>query len=1173
MSLIKNPIFLAVLGIIILSAIIIVGGSFLGLSLLIRISILLFIILLAVIFLLFRRIKAIQRAGQIEQSINAQADLNMQNLSPEKKAEIDLFKKQLESAISSLKKSKLAKGKSGKAALYALPWYMIIGPSSAGKTTAIQNSGLEFPFGKEAFKGVGGTRNCDWFFSTKGIFLDTAGRYVTESEDKAEWIAFLDILKKNRRKKPVNGVIAALNIDEIINCSMNQLAEHAGNIRQRIDELIENLSVNFPVYFVFTKSDLVQGFVEYFGDLSETERSQPWGATFSFTERINPKEAFKTEFKKLSVKIFEIRSHRLNNPLKREQRKKVFLFPFQFDSLENKLAYLIGEVFQHNPYQDNPVFRGFYFTSGTQEGFPLDIAIKEIARQFNLPETFNEKQDEVTETKNYFIKDLLNNIVIGDQYYKVGQTSGFTRKRNSLRLAVISGSVFFLLLFAALTLIGYNGSSSSLDKIYSAADSFRDINWTGNLLTNFKEAENIRSIINEIAEGEAVESFVAFGMDRTNEAYEPLNELYIEKTESFFNQNIYNEINAVLNNYANGQDYPGEEIYTYLKTYLLLGNERERLDTTEQRFLRSVFFKILDSKFISKNPIASAKEKDSLRQFFRNYVSTIAEQMYLKNIYPAKNDNLLISIVRDRIQFTPNSESIYARLKQRGINQFPAEINLEQIIGGRFSHVISTEYRIPGIFTADGWKNFVQKAIISESTNPGKEDWVLGKERVQSSISIVDSEKIRKELTALYINDLQQTWEQFFRNIRYSGFSTVPFAGNSLKVLSDPVSSPLILIFKSFLSQLQGIGGIQLVQDSIKIKTASLTESPEAEFNFTDINNYSKFIANADGSLGSDFTAVISQYSLLSSVVESIKEGQDLTRDYALKVLSNQAIELTTSLNAIKGALYNLPAVQELFSEPVRLTWSAILNDASQYLNIQWKTKIWDYYTKSFADYFPFKSSGGDIPLQDFIEFFKPQDGILWSFFNKELNGFIDKERWKVIQWNRQGIYVSGEFLSSLKKFDEISTTFFKNGDLSVSFKLKPQLPESRLVQGQRPVVEQTYLSIDGVENYYKMGAQFWSDYVWPGSKGTPGAKMYISIRNYGSSDAKSYDGDWALFKLLNDASVTRGESSSQYICSWHFQRENTYDVVVSYKLNAGSSRNPFSGNLFRSINLPSRIN
>lgn len=1173
MSFLKNPVFLVVAGLIILSAIIIVGGSFLGLSLLLRIGIILFIILLAVIFFLFRRLKAIQRAGQIEQSINSQADSGMQNLSPEKRAEIDLFKKQLESAISSLKKSKLAKGKSGKAALYALPWYMIIGPSSAGKTTAIQNSGLEFPFGKESFKGVGGTRNCDWFFSTKGIFLDTAGRYVTESEDKAEWISFLDVLKKNRRNKPINGVIAALNVDEIINCSTGQLAEHAKNIRQRIDELIENLSVNFPVYFVFTKCDLIQGFIEYFGDLSETERAQPWGATFTAAESSNPREAFKSEFRNLAVKIFEMRPQRLNNPLKREQRKKVFLFPFQFESLENKLSYLISEVFQHNPYQDNPVFRGFYFTSGTQEGFPLDIAIKEIARQFNLPEISEEKHEVLTETKNYFIKDLLNDIVIGDQYYKVGQTSGFTRKRNSLRLAVIACSAAFLILFSILTLTGYSGTSSSLEKIYFAAGSFKEINWSGNLLANFKQAENIRSIISSIGEGNGVESFVSFGMDRTDQAYEPLNELYFSKTETFFDRNIYNEISSVLNNYANGQDYPGDEIYTYLKAYLLLGNERDRLDANEQRFLSSVFLNILESRFINRNPAASIKEKDSLKYFFGNYVNTVAAGIHRRNIYPVKNDNLLISIVRDRIQFTPSSESIYARLKQRGINQFPGEITLEQIIGGRFSHVISSDYKIPGIFSSDGWKNFIQKAIISESTNPGKEDWVLGEGRIQSSLNPVDSEKLRKELTALYINDLQQTWEQFFRSINFSGFSSVPFAGNSLKVLSDPVNSPLVLIFKSFLSQLQGISEIQPAHDSVKIKTASLTGEPQKNFDFTEINNYIKFTANEDGSLGPDLSSIIAQYSLLSSVMESIKDGQDLTRDYAIKVLNNQAIELTTSLNSVKGALYNLPAIQELFTGPVSLTWGAVLNDASNYLNSQWRSIIRDYYNKTFSNYFPFNKSGNDVPLQDFIDFFKPQDGILWSFFNKELNGFIDKERWKVIQWNRQGISVSGEFISSLKKLDAITSTFFKNGNLNVSFKLKPQLPESRSVQGQKPVVEQTYISIDGVENYYKMGAQFWTDYEWPGSKGTPGAKMYISIRNYGSSDAKFFDGDWALFRLLNEASVTRGETSSQYVCSWHFQRENVYDVIVSYKLNAVSSKNPFSGNLFSSINLPSGIN
>ncbi|HVO74581.1 MAG TPA: type VI secretion system membrane subunit TssM, partial [Ignavibacteriaceae bacterium] len=909
------------------------------------------------------------------------------------------------------------------------------------------------------------------------------------------------------------------------------------------------------------------------GDLSDTERSQVWGATFSTPEGINPRETFIAEFKNLSAKILELRPVRLSNPLKREERKKVFLFPFQFSSLEDKLSHLIGEVFQHNPYQDNPIFRGFYFTSGTQEGFPLDIAIKEIARQFNLPEPVNEKTDEAKESKNYFIKDLLNEIVIGDQYYKAGQTSGFARRQNNLKLATISASLIFIILFAALTLIGYNGSVGSLEKISVIAASFININWNGNLLANFKEAEDLRSMISKIADGDAVESITSFGLDRTDGAYRPLSELYINKTESFFNQNIVSEINSVLNNYANGQDYPGEEIYSYLKTYLLLGNERARLDTTEQRFLSSVFLKILESRFINQNPAASTKEKDSLRQFFKDYVRMAAVQMSRKNIYPVKNDNLLISIVRDRIQFTPSSESIYARLKQMGINQFPGELSLEQIIGGRFSPVITTSYRIPGIFTAEGWKNFVQKAIISESTNPGQEDWVLGKGRVQVSNDLIDSEKLKKELLVLYVNDLKETWEQFFQSIRFEGFSTVPFAANSLKVLSDPVNSPLVLIFKNFLSQLQGIAEIQPAHDSVKIKTASLTQGPTSYDNFTDIDKYFKFISNPDGSVAPDLAAVIAQYGLLTGVAESIKDGQDITKDYAVKVLSNQAIELTTSLNAIKGALYNLPAVQELFTAPVMLTWNAVLNDAAQYLNIQWNTKIADYFNKNFAGYYPFNISGSDVPLQDFIEFFKPQEGILWAFFNKELSAFIDKDRWKVIEWNKQGINVSNEFLAALKKCDDISSTFFKNGDLNVSFKLKPLLPESKTVQGQKPVVEQVYLSIDGIENYYKMGAQFWTDYTWPGSKGTPGAKMYLSIRNFGSSDPKSYEGDWALFKLLSDATITRGESSSLYTCSWRFQRENRYNIIVSYQLNAVSSKNPFAGSLFKSINLPSRIN
>ena len=468
---------------------------------------------------------------------------------------------------------------------------MIIGPSAAGKTTAIQNSGLNFPFGKEGFRGVGGTRNCDWFFSTNGIFLDTAGRYVSQSEDNIEWISFLDVLKKNRRKKPINGVIAALNIDEIIKCDKNELYEHAKNIRHRIDELIQNLGMNFPVYFVFTKCDLMNGFVEFFGDFSEIESSQIWGTTFSSQQmEQNSKTIFEKEFNKLSEKIFDIRLIRLSGPLKREQRSKVFLFPFQFNSLQKKLTYLIGEVFQNNPYQDNPLFRGFYFTSGTQEGVPLDLAIKEIAKHFNLPEAEYEETEELTETKHYFIKDLLNEVVIGDQNFQVARTADFTKREKLLRLAFAGVSTIILIIFCLLTYLSYNASKNSLENIDTSANMFSNINWNGNLFTNFKNAENMQMLIQDVENGDAVKSFVTLGMDKTDRTKSLLNTLYITKTQPFFNQNIYKEIEKVFNNYSNDQDYSNEEIYNNLKAYLLIGNERSRLDPAEQKFLSGMFF-------------------------------------------------------------------------------------------------------------------------------------------------------------------------------------------------------------------------------------------------------------------------------------------------------------------------------------------------------------------------------------------------------------------------------------------------------------------------------------------------------------------------------------------------------------------------------------------------------
>ena len=105
-----------------------------------------------------------------------------------KRDEVAAIRTRMLEAISTLNSSKLGL-LSGSAALYELPWYMIIGNPAAGKSTAIANSGLKFPFADGSGKiiqGIGGTRNCDWFFTTDGIVLDTAGRYSVHDEDREE---------------------------------------------------------------------------------------------------------------------------------------------------------------------------------------------------------------------------------------------------------------------------------------------------------------------------------------------------------------------------------------------------------------------------------------------------------------------------------------------------------------------------------------------------------------------------------------------------------------------------------------------------------------------------------------------------------------------------------------------------------------------------------------------------------------------------------------------------------------------------------------------------------------------------------------------------------------------------------------------------------------------------
>jgi type VI secretion system protein ImpL len=215
--------------------------------------------LLGAVLWWLRRRRRRREGASFNSMLEQQAAGAAHKAGPVQREETEAIRKRMLEAITTIKTSRLGQ-LSGDAALYELPWYMIIGNPAAGKSTAIANSGLQFPFvDSKIVQGMGGTRNCDWFFTTDGILLDTAGRYAINDEDRAEWFGFLGLLKKHRKRAPINGIIIAVSIAELTGSKPEFAIELAKNLRQRVQELTEKLEVHAPVYVVFTKADLITG--------------------------------------------------------------------------------------------------------------------------------------------------------------------------------------------------------------------------------------------------------------------------------------------------------------------------------------------------------------------------------------------------------------------------------------------------------------------------------------------------------------------------------------------------------------------------------------------------------------------------------------------------------------------------------------------------------------------------------------------------------------------------------------------------------------------------------------------------------------------------------------------------------------------------------------------------
>jgi type VI secretion system protein ImpL len=1069
------------------------------------------IILGYLLYLLIKKMRAKKNARMLEGFLNQQANDQMLNARPDVQDELAAIKEKLARAMQVLRQSRVARGRRGAEALYVLPWYMIIGPSASGKSTAIRNSGLHFPpvdpdsDDPGRIKGMGGTRNCDWWFSNEGIILDTAGRYTLSAnvqEDREEWTSFLQMLRKARPRAPINGLILGISLDELLKMDAEGMEAHARALRARVDELIVKLEILFPIYVVFTKCDLVSGFVEMFGDLSRGDREQVWGYTREYgPAREQLHKEFEREVRSLKDVLERRRIRELSGDLRPAQKRGIYLFPVEFDDACARLSGFIESLFRPNPYQQNPLVRGVYFTSGTQEGTPIARVIASMRHQFSLGGGDFLTAEPVRETKAYFIRDLFQEVILPDEA-KVAPTTKAWRRRRFLRGLAIAAQLIAAAALSVALFISYGKNRVANTAL--GDDTARIAHSTGTTnafsIDMLDTLDILRDRLQTMEAGTPVMS--RWGIYSGDVALEGAREVYFDRFRRLLlvptAMQLSQSLTSMLQTQMNCEDTSlFDRYYSAFTTYKMLTLPSDSIPHDPGKLLRQV--KAIWRPFV---PEERQAELDYLAERQVDYYWRHRTGGKLASLQVAPDRNLLAQVGAqfDRC-WTPQ------RLYRTLIDEVNGEL-------GDYRYVDAiTSIRVEGgsvgrAFTRDGWEQAVRPRIERIS------DRINADPALQEAFAVYEEEEIRKQMMGFYADDFVANWRQFISSGKVRPFYDLndAFAG-MVELSADP--SPVVKI-------------LDKVFDQTEITDSKGKRFEKIEQQFEPIG---RFLGRRNVDAGEEpnkakYTALLAALPAAVQGVQQKLQGEARCAESLTRFNGDINLKSTQIGMFISGP--GLAAVAaDLLREPLFKSRSAASAGACACLDRVWRTNVLEDFNLKLASSYPFSPQGVDA-----------SPGDVEGFFTRTLRAFVDAE---IKPAEELGVPLSGSFRQAITTSRSIQE-ILSRGTEKLRFTLT--------ATGDMPGVRSLHLTYPPEPEWtYVMGQPQRRDYKWP----QPGAGTCdLRITSLGDAyfEPKRHQGPWGIFRLFDEATV---RSSGDLV--WVFKSRDGQSLNAKLTLGGSDAR------------------
>ncbi|MGZ8494023.1 MAG: ImcF-related family protein, partial [Gemmatirosa sp.] len=959
-----------------------------------------------------------------------------------------------------------------------------------------------------------------------------------------------------------------------------QLEAAADLLRRRLTDAAREFGMALPVYVLFTKADRVPHFEAWASSLTRDEIREPLGAALPFdavtgaaaaagshAERLAPR--LEGAFREIAASLGARRPTLLARESVEERRLAAYELPRELGKLAPAATKFLVELCRPMQLGASPRLRGFYFVGArpvlvadgaaampqAAMAAPASAAGAGATSAFVRPTVGGMSPAGVggyappaarKVPQWVFLERLFPEVVLGDGGAAAAARGGLRVSRT--RRALLGAGIAAMLVVAAGVTTSWLGNRALADRTERAARAVATLPalavTPGTIALPSAEAlrtlDALRGTLDTLRtyEVDGPPLRLRWGLWRGGALLDAGQRVwftgYRDQLHTAAWAALVDSLRALPDVPRETDDYGRN--YAALKAYLIGTTEPQR---STADFLAPVL--------VTSWQRGQATEADVTTLAHRQF-AFYATMLPDTNPFPQTADAALVTRSRAFLGRFAGAERIYQYMLAEASKAAPPARLLD--IAPAAAGVINAPAEVPGAFTAKGWE-FMDAAFKNSDRFFQGEQWVVGD---ATAALAQDRASVLAGLRARYRGDYAERWRQFVRNAALARPGNIRAASTQLGVVGGAQSPLLAALSLTARHTVVDSAMAQAFQPVQSVTPGTVTDKFVSEKN----QPYANALLALQGAmeqivnmppptdtagvlaLRQAGTQAMAQASLAKTAARQL--GQGFAVDTAaVQVGPAVATLLVAPIEYAEATLRNvsgtsLPRSPRVAAggggggggggapapapPPPPAMSAQEVADLARVLNERGRS-LCNAITPMMAK-FPFNPDAADeATLQEVATQLAPGTGALWQLQQERLEGLLEKQGTQWVAKPGAPVALSGEFVAFFNRAARVSDALFNGG-------AEPRVTVTArgIPTGAVKIVTLSH----GQQRASFTGNTAPAQFTWPSTTGREARLAIVrdvSARRDRETTVKQASGNWALFRLVAQATKGEGDGGS----------------------------------------------